>query len=288
MRRRAKLIIGVVATLALLICGATYLLLIEWPSTTGGQPMVQQGCCGTELLRSGEPTRTVWLGEYSYEVRFYNATGGETALVGASIQYSEAPQPGYRLTVILLHPVETGEIMLDGPGPLTTHLEWLSLTFNFSRIETLPLPLWLLTPMYGPSNISTSFSLESSLDLERGVLLLNFSRLRNLEMPPILTPIRWSWISFEFLMGQEHVHAFTLEVSFTLRLPGGGKVMYQKGTAALDFRRPAGAASSSSSVTSEIVAPPLPTFRPRPDHVQASRQCPSVQLRPPPQVIHHF
>ena len=93
LRRRAKLIIGVVATLALLICGATYLLLIEWPSTTGGQPMVQQGCCGTELLRSGEPTRTISLGEYSYEVRFHNATGGEAALVGASIQYGGPPQP---------------------------------------------------------------------------------------------------------------------------------------------------------------------------------------------------
>jgi hypothetical protein len=244
LRRRAKLIIGVVATLALLICGATYLVLIEWPSTTGGQPMVQQGCCGTELLRSGEPTRTLWLGEYFYEVRFYNASGGEVALVGASIQYGGPPQPGYRLTVSLGHVIETWYIMLDGPDPSTTHLESLSLTFNFNRrIETLPFPLWLLTPIerYGPSNVSSSFSLESRIiDPERGVLLLNFSRLRNLEMPP--TSPMWSWISFEFLMAQEHVHVFTLEVSFTLRLPSGGKVMYEKGTTTLDFQRPVGAA----------------------------------------------
>ena len=212
----------------------------------------------TELLRSGEPTRTLWLGEYFYDVRFYNANGDEAALVGASIQYGGPPQPGYRLTVSLSHNVETWEMLLDGPDPSTTHLESLSLTFNFSRpIETLPFPLWLLPPIRPtqfPSNISGSFSLESRIvDLERGVLQLNFSRLRNLEVP-LMGHVRRSWISFEFLMAQEH--AFTLEISFTLHLPSGGKVMYEKGTTrALDFRPPTGAASPGSSVTSEVVAP---------------------------------
>ena len=270
MRRRAKLIIGVVATLALLICGATYLVLVEWPST-GEQPIAPQGV-GTEVLRSGEPTRTLWLGEYFYDVRFYNASGGEAALVGASIQYGGPPQPGYRLTVSLAHPIETWYIMVDRPDPSTTHLESLSLTFNFSRrIQMLPFPLWLLAPaeLYDPSkNISSSFSLVSGIvDAERGIFLLNFTQLRNLERPP-QSPVRWSSISFEFLMAQEHVHAFTLEVSFTLRLPSGGKVMYQKGTTILDFRSPTGAASPGSPATSKVTAPPLPTFRPRPSHVQ--------------------
>jgi hypothetical protein len=274
LRRRLKLIIGVVATLALLICGATYLVLIEWPST-GEQPIAPQSV-ETEVLRRGEPTRTLWLGEYFYDVRFYNASGGEVALVGASIQYGGSPQPGYRLTVSLAHHIETWYLLLDGPDPSTTHLESLSLEFNFGRrIEMLPFPLWLLAPAkWSPLNTSGSFSLESRIiDPERGVLLLNFSRLRNLEMPPT-SPTRWSSISFQFLMTPEHVHAFTLEVSFTLRLPGGGKVMYQKGRTVLDFRSPTGAASPGSSVTSEVV-----TRRHFPLSIRV--QTRSVHLRPP-------
>jgi hypothetical protein len=254
LRRRAKLIIAVVVTLVLLICGATYLVLIEWPST-GGQPMAPQGCCGTQLLRSGEPTRTVWLGEYFYEVRFYNASGGEAAMIGASIRREPGAAIQYRLTVGLSHHVETWEMLLDGPDPSTTHLESLSLKFTFSqRIEMLPFPLWLLTPAYPyPPNISGSFSLESKIvDMdETGVVLLNFTRLRNLERPP-MSPVRWSSISFQFLMAPEpaepHFDAFTLEISFTLHLPSGGKVMYEKGTTrALEFQSPAGATSQEAT-----------------------------------------
>jgi hypothetical protein len=141
-------------------------------------------------------------------------------------------------------------MMLDGPDPTTTHLESLSLKFSFNRrIEMLPLPLWLLAPAeWYPSNISGSFSLESKIvDIETGVVLLNFTRLRNLERPP-MSPVRWSWISFQFLMGPEPMHAFTLEISFTLHLPSGDKVMYEKGTTrALEFQPPAGVASSAAT-----------------------------------------
>jgi hypothetical protein len=246
LRRRTKLIIGVVVTLALLICGVTYLRLIEWPSI---KPSVTQGV-EIELLRSGEPTRTddPWFGGYAYEVRFYNASDSEVAMIGASIR-KEASQPQYQLMVSLAHHIETWYMLLDGPDPTTTHLESLSLQFNFSRrIEMLPLPLWLLTPAYPyPSNISGSFSLESKIvDIETGVVLLNFTRLRNLEEPPS-SPVRWSWISFELLMGPEspetrpHFDAFTLTISFTLHLPSGSKVMYEKGTTTLDFQPPAAA-----------------------------------------------
>jgi hypothetical protein len=147
-------------------------------------------------------------------------------------------------------------MLVDGPDPSTTHLESLSLEFNFSRRIETELPLWLLTPTkWYPSNMSGSFSLESRIvDIEAGVVLLNFTRLRNLEMPP-MSPVRWSSISFQFLMTPEspesaesHFDAFTLEISFTLhRVPGEGKVMYERGTTgALNFQPPAGSASSTS------------------------------------------
>jgi len=253
LRRRAKLVIGVVVILAVLICSTTYLLLIEWPST-GGQPMAPQGV-ETELLRSGEPTRTVWLGKYFYDVRFYDASDSEVAMIGASIR-KEAWQPQDQLTVSLSHHVETWEMLLDGPDPSRTHLESLSLKFNFNRrIEMSPLPLWLLTPAYSyPSDISGSFSLDSRIvDPPGNVLILNFTQLRNLERPP-MSMVRWSSISFQFLMTPEsaesrpYVDAFTLEISFTLHLPSGGKVMYEKGTTrALDFRPPAGASDLLAS-----------------------------------------
>ena len=129
MRRRVQLIIGVVVTLALLICGVAYSLLIEWPFMK--TPMSPQK---TELLRSEEPTRTddPSFGGYAYEVRFYNASDSEVAMIGASIR-KEASQPQYQLMVSLAHHVETWEMLLDGPDPSTTHLESLSLKFNFSR-----------------------------------------------------------------------------------------------------------------------------------------------------------
>ena len=133
-----------------------------------------------------------------------------------------------------------------------------------------------MTPAYPyPSNISGSFSLESRLDLERGVLLLNFTRLRNLERPP-KSPVRWSWISFQFLMTPEPLSshrslrrlgsaeppfdAFTLTISFTLHLPSGGKVMYEKGTTTLDFQPPAPAALQE---VDPLVFHPLTTAIPR-------------------------
>jgi len=267
LRRRVKLIIGVVVTLAVLVCSATYLLVVhEWPSTEGRPVTSHEAPQGeTELLRSGEPTRTVWLGEYSYDVRFYDASGNEAAGLGASIRREPGAAIQYRLTVNLAHHVETWEMLLDGPDPSTTHLESLSLKFTFNRrIEMLPFPLWLLTPAYPyPPNMSGSFSLESRIeDVPPGsVVLLNFTRLRNLERPP-QSPVRWSWISFQFLMTPDstetrpYFDAFTLEISFTLHLPSGGKVMYEKGTTrALEFQRPAGAASLASSIAPQVAAP---------------------------------
>ena len=268
MRRRVKLIIGVVATLALLICGVAYLLLIERPSI---KPSMTQGV-ETELLRSGEPTRTdePWL---TYDVRFYNASGGEVAQVSASIRKEPGVPSQYRLEVTIAHHTEAWWVSLDG-DPSETHLESLSLEFNFSRrIEMFPLPLWLLTPAYPyPSNVSNSFSLQSRVDIETGVLLLNFTRLRNLENPPS-SPVRWSWISFQFLMTPEppqfppesaepHLaeppfDAFTLTISFTLHLPSGGKVMYEKGTTTLDFQRPVGAALQEDAEDTSILRPLL-------------------------------
>jgi hypothetical protein len=259
---RKKLIIGVLLTLTLLICGVTYLLLIERPPMK--LPMAQG--VETELLRSGEPTRTdePWFGGYAYEIGFYNASDSEVAMIGASIR-KESHQ--YRLEVILSHHVETWWINLDG-DPSTTHLESLSLQFNFGRrIEMFPLPLWLLTLASPyPSNISGSFSLQSKMYIETGVLLLNFTRLRNLEYPPS-SPVRWSWISFQFLMTpyppqfppespgsvEPPFDAFTLTISFTLRLPSGGKVMYEKGTTTLDFQPPTGpAGAGASSATAHV------------------------------------
>ena len=302
MRRHVKLIIGVVVTLVLLICGVAYSLLIEWPSI---KPSVAQGV-ETELLRSGEPTRTddPWFGGYTYEVRFYNASDSEVAMIGASIR-KEPSQHQYRLELILSHHVETWYMLLDGPDPTTTHLESFSLQFNFGRrIEMFPLPLWLLTLASPyPSNISSSFSLQSKMDVETGVLLLNFTRLRNLEQPPS-SPVRWSWISFQFLMtpyppqfppespetpgsAEPPFDRFTLTISFTLHLPSGGKVMYEKGTTTLDFQLPIGSAALQEvdplvfhSLTTPVATthkarsgPPESGHLPDPPHKGLKQQC---------------
>ena len=113
--------------------------------------------------------------------------------------------------------------------------------------------------LYDPSkNISSSFSLVYGIvDAERGVFLLNFTQLRNLERPPT-SPEPWSWISFQFLMTSEtapHFDAFAVEISFALHLPGGGKVMYEKGTTVLDFLPPGGGGPSASSTMSQVAAP---------------------------------
>jgi hypothetical protein len=275
LRRRVKLVTGVVVALALLISGVAYLLLIEWSSTRA--PPVAPQSVETEMLRSEEPTRTNYeppLSGYGYDVRFYNASGGEVAGLGASISREPGAAVQYRLMVSLSHHIETWEIRLDG-DPYVTHLEWLSLKFNFSR----PIPvnlqdLWLLAPAER-CPLNCSFSLESRFvdteDLTHRVLVLNLTQLRNIETPPT-SPVRWSSSSFQFLMTPAYpeptppyFEPFTLEISFALhRMLDGGKVIHEErgATRALEFQLPAGAASPASSIISEVAAPAPPsTFR---------------------------
>jgi len=248
LRRRVKLIIGVVVALAVLISGVAYLLVIEWLSreTPPVAPHEIPQSVEIVLLRSGEPTRTddAGFGGYLYDVRFYDARDNEIGMASASIRREPGLPVQYRLTVDLAHHVETWWLSLDG-DPSTTHLEWLSLKFNFTR----PIPvnlqdLWLLTPdKYSPS-FPGSFSLESwvadSEDLTHRVFVMNFTELRNIERPPS-SPAQWSWVPFQFLMTPAYpeptppyFEPFTLEISFTLHrvISSGGKVIshYERGT----------------------------------------------------------
>jgi len=269
-----KLVVGVVVALALLISGVAYLLLVKW-SSTGALPVAShEGAQSVEtvLLRSGEPTRTdaPWLNGYMYEVRFYDARDNETADVAASIGREPGAAIQYRLTVDLAHHVETWWLRADG-DPSTTHLEWLSLTFNFSR----PIPvnlqdLWLLTPIRSSlsgGSFSSSFSLESRFvdteDLRHRILLLNLTQLRNVEMPP-MSPVRWSWFSFQFLMtpnypepSPPYFEPFTLEISFALhRVLDRGTLLlshYEKATTKpLEFQLP------PAGLTPEPTGPEVP------------------------------
>jgi hypothetical protein len=177
--------------------------------------------------------------------------------------------------VDLAHHTEDWAIRLDS-DPSVTHLEWLSLTFRFTRqIQGFPSPLWLLAPAgagccHPPLNFSSAFLLESRwIDAtdatEAGpALLLNFTQLRNLEKPPS-SPVRWSWISFQFLLtpelpefAQPYFDAFTLEISFALhRALDGGRVIsyYEKGTTKpLEFQLPLAASCQAAGTETQAQA----------------------------------